>query len=174
MNPPPPREPLFSEITPIPNRPGFGTPCPDGGYAIHLARRRLPHWDLMADEREDDALAAISVLAIKRAGRIGRAPVIHDIDAAAALLGYDADAPDGLRRWRARTITGIRLRYAERRALVDRVPERFLLAPLNVIRDERQDWRRLVGIETAGVVAEPGANPESGPSALRISEPMTQ
>ncbi len=147
MNPPPARPPLFSEITPIPHRPGFGTPCPDGGYALHLARRRLSQWDLMAGERDDDVLAAVSVLAIKRASRLGRAPVIHDIDAAAALLGYDAGAPDGLVRWRTRTVTGIRLRYAERRALVDQVPERFLLAPLNVIRDERTEWQRLVGLE---------------------------
>lgn len=147
MNPPTVRSPLFSEITPIPHSPGFGTPCPDGGYALLLARRRLPHWDLMAGEHEDDALAAVSVLAIKRASRRGRAPVIHDIDAAAAVLGYDTGAPAGLRRWRTRTVTGIRLSYAERRALVDRVPERFLLAPLNVIREERPNWQRLVGLE---------------------------
>ena len=137
---------MFSEITPIPHRPGFGTPCPDGGYALHLARLRAPRWQLMAGEREDDVLAAVSVLAIKRASRLGRAPVIHDVDAAAALLGCDAGAPDDLRRWRARTVTGIRLRYAERRALVDRVPERLLLAPLSVIREARQDWEQLVGI----------------------------
>ncbi|MCB0966090.1 MAG: hypothetical protein KDB37_04590 [Ilumatobacter sp.] len=149
MNPPPARPPLFSEITPIPHRPGFGTPCPDGGYALHLARRRLPQWDLMAGERVDDVLAAVSVLAIKRASRLGRAPVIHDVDAAAAILGYDAGAPDGLVRWRTRTVTGIRLRYAERRALADRVPDRFLLAPLSAIRAERTDWRALVGLEPA-------------------------
>jgi hypothetical protein len=74
--------------------PDFGVPTPDAGYAVALAR--LPNFAfcLAPDERRADAEVAVGVLAIRRAGLRGRAPMCADIDAAARLLGYDGQATE--------------------------------------------------------------------------------
>ena len=50
---------------------------------------------LAPHESSDDAIAAISELAMKRAASFGRGPVLHDVEIAASLLGYVGDVdPD--------------------------------------------------------------------------------
>lgn len=67
----------------------FGTPGPDTGFAIRIARTRgVPG----PDERRVDAEAAIVAVMAARASAVGRAPTNPDFDVAIDLLGLDSDA----------------------------------------------------------------------------------
>jgi hypothetical protein len=57
----------------------LGTPGPDQGYALALARRFAGGLHLTAGESEADALAAAAAIAMKRSGLFGRAPIVHDV-----------------------------------------------------------------------------------------------
>jgi hypothetical protein len=90
-----------------PHAPGFGTPCPDAGYALLLARLTECQLELEPAERRDDANCAIATIAIRRAGLLGRAPFFDDLAFARALLAYgDGDSAD-FARWRTRHLAGI-------------------------------------------------------------------
>jgi hypothetical protein len=81
----------------------FGTPGPDIGFAIKIARARgLPGTD---DEHADVEAAIVAVMAA-RASAIGRAPTNRDFDVAVDLLDLEAAsgiaALDGIAHDRAR------------------------------------------------------------------------
>lgn len=61
------------------------------------------------DIREDrgDAAWLVGSLAIRRAGLLGRAPSIQDVEFAAALLGYGGSASPDYARWRATQSRGL-------------------------------------------------------------------
>jgi len=105
----------------------LGSPGPNVGYAMTLANRVRDRLALGPHEHADDALAVVSELAMKRAASYGRAPVMHDIDVARVLLGYQGEAPTDWVEWRSRAVHGAHHHYDVRRALVD-------AAPLDVIR----------------------------------------
>jgi hypothetical protein len=66
----------------------FGTPGPDIGFAIRIARTRgIPG----PEQRRADAEAAIVAVMAARASAVGRAPTNPDFDVAIDLLGLDSD-----------------------------------------------------------------------------------
>src|SRR4051812_4621084 len=73
----------------------LGNPGPDQGYVMHLTDTLRGSLRLADGEHEADALAAVGSVALKRASLFGRAPVIHDVKAAAHLLGLDQPPPTG-------------------------------------------------------------------------------
>ena len=106
---PPPRK-LVSrpvEMLEPPREPGFGVPCPDAGYGFQLGHEL--DRELVADpmENREDAHWAVATLAVRRAGRAGRAPRVDDIHVGRALLGYDGTAPTDLVRWHVLRLRGI-------------------------------------------------------------------
>lgn len=133
---PPPRRPIArpAEITgPQPRGPGLGTPTPDAGYALLLARRLTDRIQLADRERLDDALWAGAIVGMKGAGLVGRGPILADVELGLALLGYLGGASDDMVAWRQHTLFGVERDYHLQRALADRVgPDLLGRAPADV------------------------------------------
>ena len=71
----------------------YGTPGPDQGFALSLARRFEDRLHLRSGEHHDDVVIGAALLASKRGGLLGRAPCIYDLEAAFALFGFLVEAP---------------------------------------------------------------------------------
>jgi hypothetical protein len=110
----------------------LGRPGPNVGYAVSLANRMRDTLTLAPHESLDDAIAIISELAMKRAASFGRAPVLHDVEVAASLLGYVGDADPAFGEWRAQMAHGADHEYGVRRAIVDAVPDAVVRLPPQV------------------------------------------
>jgi hypothetical protein len=104
----------------------IGTPGPDSGFALRLAKRFED--DLRLDEGESahDVLLGAALVGSKRAALLGRAPCIHDVRLALDLWGFLDDAPADVRAARRVAFSSISHDYAAQRALVDSVPEAAL------------------------------------------------
>jgi len=123
----------------------LGSPGPDQGYALKLARLLEPELQLTSGEHARDALAGIVAIGLKRASLLGRAPVIHDLRIAATLWGYlDAAADPALVRLRRELFeeVGHFHHYMELRQIVDLVPAEVLRqTPAQVGERYAADWR---------------------------------
>jgi hypothetical protein len=119
----------------------FGSPGPNVGYAYTLTERVKERMRLGANEHLDDAVAVVSEIAAKRAALFGRAPVIHDVDLALTLLGYDGSASAPLVDAREHLVHGAAHEYQRRRATVDSVSEALLRARGSDVKDEIDSWR---------------------------------
>ncbi|MGH8981040.1 MAG: hypothetical protein ACRDWE_08475 [Acidimicrobiales bacterium] len=110
-----------------PGGPHLGTPGPDQGYALRLARRAEGALVLEPGESPEDVVVGVALLASRRAALFGRAPTIFDVQTALALWGFVAhDASESLVAARRRAFSGVAHDYSAQRALVDRVPEDFI------------------------------------------------
>jgi hypothetical protein len=123
---------------------GLGTPGPDHGYALKLARAfddRLKVGNL----RHDDVVAGCVAIACKRSGLYGRGPVIHDLTAAFTMWGFLDDSPDPeLVRERERLFGQVASahHYSERREIVDLVDASVLERPhAEILADYVTNWR---------------------------------
>lgn len=131
----------------------LGSPGPDQGYALHLARLLEPELHLSEGEHAKDALAGIVAIGLKRASVLGRAPVMHDLRIAATLFGYLDDAPDpelvALRRELFEELSHFH-HYMELRGLVDMVhPAVLRQTPAQVTDAYRSDWRNQLELDGA-------------------------
>ena len=130
-----------------PYGPKLGSPGPDQGYALHLARRFVDRLQLSETEQVDDAVAGCVAVALKRASLFGRAPVIWDLELAFSLWGFLGGAPDELVAFRRPLFEGARHHYSKQRQICDLVPEETLrLAPEHV-RHGLPAWRELLKTE---------------------------
>ncbi len=123
----------------------LGSPGPDQGYALRLARLLEPELHLAEGEHAKDALAGIVAIGLKRASVLGRAPVIHDLRIAATLFGYLDASPDpelvALRRELFEELSHFH-HYMELRGLVDMVPPAVLRqTPAQISDAYGNDWR---------------------------------
>jgi len=106
---------------------GHGTPGPDQGFALHLARRFEDRLHLGPEEEREDVLLGSALVASRRAGLFGRAPCIYDLDFVMGLFGFtDADAPPDLVVARSGLFRSVAHSYVAQRALVDAVPTEAL------------------------------------------------
>jgi hypothetical protein len=104
-----------------------GTPGPDAGFALRLARRFAHDLHLAEGETEHDVLLGIALIAARRAALFGRAPSIYDVQLALALWGFLVDAPpEDLLAARRRAFSSVSHDYVAQRSLVDAVPESSL------------------------------------------------
>jgi hypothetical protein len=145
--------------------PRLGTPGPDQGYALKLARRFEGRLVLAPGEAEEDAVAGCLAVAMRRSSQFGRAPVIHDLTVAFTLWGFLDEAPPELVAVRTRLFAAVASphHYMERRAIVDAVPDELLsLTPAQaagVVRDEPSRVVAMAEAALAGAayVADPTA-----------------
>jgi hypothetical protein len=135
----------------FPARPGgknLGTPGPDQGYALRLARRFADRLRLRPGESEDDAVVGTALVASRRAALFGRAPTVHDVETALALWGFlDEDPPPGLLEARRLAFSSAARDYPVQRALVDRVPEAVVRLSASEVAARREEWAALVGAD---------------------------
>lgn len=128
----------------------FGSPGPDGGYALTLAARFHGRLEIVAPETEHDAMAVGAELAMRRAALFGRAPVMPDLELAFTLFGWLGAASPDLKDWRRLAVAGVDHDYPRRRRLVDAVPEATLrLKPGEDVRAALGNWRALLGVKAA-------------------------
>jgi hypothetical protein len=141
-----------------PAGPAMGTPGPDQGYALGLARRFADRLRLAEGESAEDAEVGCALLAARRAALFGRAPCIHDLAVAFTLWGFLESAPPDLVAWRRAAFQSVSHDYVIQRALADRVPEASLrLGPDEVAaRAQAGGWKALVG-PGAATATEPAA-----------------
>jgi hypothetical protein len=139
----------------LPDRPAdlLGSPGPDQGYALKLARLVEPELCLAEGEHARDALAGIVAIGLKRASLHGRAPVIHDLRVAATLFGYlDPAADPVLVRLRRELFeeVGHFHHYTELRGIVDLVPADVLRqSPEQVADRYAASWRDQLVLDVA-------------------------
>jgi len=133
----------------VPTGRGVGTTGPDQGYALLLAHRLEGSLRLAPDEDPHDVGLGVALLGSRRAALAGRAPCAYDLEVAAGLFGYLADAPPDLVAFRGTLFRGLAHRYDQQRALIDAVPTDALrLTPADVADPSR--WRdRLIATEEA-------------------------
>jgi hypothetical protein len=103
-----------------------GTPGPDAGFALRLARRCAPDLKLTEGEVEHDVLVGCALIAARRAALFGRAPSIYDVELALALWGFLVEAPAALVATRRQAFASVSHDYVAQRALVDSIPEEDL------------------------------------------------
>ncbi len=134
----------------FPVRPGgrnLGTPGPDQGYALRLARRFADRLRLRQGEAEEDVIVGTALLASRRAALFGRAPAVQDIETALSLFAFlDDDPPEGLLDVRRLAFSSAGRDYSVQRALVDRVPEGVIRLSATDVAGRREDWAALVGV----------------------------
>jgi hypothetical protein len=109
----------------------FGSPGPNVGYALSLVQRARDRMALAPHEH-------------------GRAPVMHDIECAMLVLGYQGGCAPDFAEWRERVVDGAHHEYPRRRALCDAVPlDALRLAP-QVLGGRVEEVRRQVRAAAEG------------------------
>lgn len=131
----------------------LGSPGPDQGYALRLARVLEPELQLAEGEHARDALAGIVAVGLKRASAFGRAPVIHDLRVAATIFGFLDPSPDAeLVAVRHRLLEEVSHfhHYMDLRRVVDMVPvEALRRTPAQVEEAYRSGWRGQLQVDEA-------------------------
>ena len=128
----------------------LGHQGPDQGYALKLAEQMRETIVLQPGESADEAINGSLAIALRRASRYGRAPVIHDLQIAFGIWGWMLlDPPAELVERRKKLFAGLgdtAHYYSETRQLVDMVPEStMLMTPDQVRTGMPGSWRALTG-----------------------------
>lgn len=127
-----------------PHRAKFGSPGPDQGYALTLARRFDDRLVLAAGEHKEDVVAGCVGVATKRSSLFGRAPVIYDLELAFTLWGFLDTAPHDLVEFRNQLFEGVRHHYWEERRIADVVPDETLRLTPQQVRERLGQWREML------------------------------
>lgn len=122
----------------------FGTTGPDQGFALKLAARFADRLELQPGEHAEDAVAGCVGVALRRAARFGRAPVIYDLELAFTLFGFLGGAPAELLEFRRPYFDAASHDYWDQRDIVDLVSEESLALTPADVRTRLVDWRSLL------------------------------
>jgi len=120
-----------------------GSPGPNQGFALTIARR-LGH-DAVLSTGEDlhDVEVGVAAIACRRAAMFGRAPSVYDVRHALGIFGYLDTASSELVEVRRARFSGVGHSYPLVRALADSVPVATLsLSPREALE---LDWREAIG-----------------------------
>jgi hypothetical protein len=130
----------------VPRGKRFGTPGPDQGYGLKLARSFVEggRLQLTDGEHAEDAVYGCLGVGLRRASLFGRAPVVYDFELAYALFGFLDSAPADLVAFRKPLFQSAAHHYWDQRGIVDRVPESTLRMQPADVRSRLTDWRSLL------------------------------
>ncbi|HUR48780.1 MAG TPA: hypothetical protein VMY88_04500 [Acidimicrobiales bacterium] len=130
-----------------PSGAAFGSPGPDQGYALLLAKRFIPRLELTPGENADDAIAGCLGIALRRASLFHRAPVYPDLELAFGIWGFlTPDPPEDLIALRKRLFDSAAHHYWDQRGIAGHIPEPTLrLRPEDALARVRTEWRAFVG-----------------------------
>jgi len=126
----------------------LGTPGPDQGFALKLARRFEDRLVLAPGEHAEDAISGCTAVAMRRSGSYGRAPVIHDLTLAFTLWGFLPGAPADLVEAREPLFRSASHHYQVQRTIADSVPETTLRLTPAEVADRLAEWRTLLELPT--------------------------
>ena len=124
----------------------LGTPGPDQGFALKLARRFEDRLVLAPGEHAEDALSGCTAVAMRRAANFGRAPVIHDLTLAFTLWGFLEGAPTDLMTTREPLFRAASHHYQVQRTIADCVPATTLRLTPAQVAERLADWRELLDL----------------------------
>lgn len=132
-----------------PSGAAFGSPGPDQGYALLLARRFEPRLQLSRGERGDDAVAGCLGVALRRASLFHRAPVTPDLELAFGIWGFlTLQPPEDLVAFRRPLFASAAHHYWDQRDIAGLVPEATLrLEPADAIERLATAWRALLRLD---------------------------
>jgi hypothetical protein len=133
-------------------RPGgkrFGSPGPDQGYALLLARRFEDRLVLAEGEAIQDALAGGTALAMRRCARFGRAPAVYDLEFGFTLWGFLGGAPPDLVEARSPLFRSAAHHYDAQRAIAAAVNEEALALTPEAVAARLDRWRELITLPDA-------------------------
>jgi hypothetical protein len=116
----------------------FGTTGPDAGYANRLVAARS--FETLAGETVADLRRAVMVLAATRAARLGRGPMMDDIDAAEAALAVGAHDPS----WRLQWTVGMAHSRHGAQHLIAATDLTALAAPAATIKRRTAEAKRVI------------------------------
>lgn len=154
-----PVHPGWKAVRPGDHRPGerppegaaFGSPGPDQGYGLLLARRFESRLQLATGEHADDAIAGCLGVALRRASMFHRAPVTPDLELAFGVWGFlMLQPPADLVAFRRPLFDGAAHHYWDQREIAGKVRETTLrMKPAEVIERVASDWRSLLDLAGA-------------------------
>ncbi|HUC05048.1 MAG TPA: hypothetical protein VL961_06600 [Acidimicrobiales bacterium] len=110
----------------VPSRlrgPSMGTPGPDAGFALRLAKRFEHDVVLGPGETEHDVTFGVALIAARRAALFGRAPCIYDVQHALALWSFLEAIPAAEQEVRRAAFSSVSHDYTPQRTLADAVDE---------------------------------------------------
>lgn len=128
----------------------LGSPGPDQGFALKLARRFEERLVLEPGERSEDAVAGCTAVAMRRAASFGRAPVVHDLSLAFTLWGFLGAAPVGLVAARGPLFRSAAHHYQVQRSIADSVSEPTLRLTPEAVAERLEQWHELVDLPAEG------------------------
>jgi len=132
----------------------MGSQGPDQGFAIKLARHVEGEVVLHGKEDFDDAMAGCVAVALKRASKYARGPMIHDIRFAFGLFGYfDHSVPLDLLQTRSELFAEVAHphHYTERREIADLVTSDTLaLTPADAAAASRDFLTQISAAQPTG------------------------
>ena len=120
---------------------GSGTQGSDQGYALHLAARFDDQLHLSAGEHREDVIIGAVAIALRRAARFGRAPVLADIELALVIFGYFDDAPEELIAVRKTLFAGVAHDDWRQRELAASVNDEVLALSPSAAGAGLAEWR---------------------------------
>jgi hypothetical protein len=130
-----------------------GTPGPDAGFALRLARRYEHDLKLTEGEHAHDVLLGCALIAAKRSALVGRAPCIYDVQLALALWGFLVDAPPAVVAARKAAFASVAHDYVAQRALVDAIGASALRLTPAEAHAQMERGEGLAGVAPAAVAA---------------------
>ena len=122
----------------------LGTPGPDQGFALKLARRFEDRLVLAPGEHVEDAVSGCTAVATRRSAGYGRAPVVHDLTLAFTLWCFLEGAPADLVEAREPLFRAASHHYQVQRTIADCVPETTLRMTPEEVAERLGEWRTLL------------------------------
>lgn len=124
----------------------LGSPGPDQGFALKLARRFEDRLQLTEAESVEDAISGCTAVAMRRCARFGRAPAVYDVSFGFTLWGFLGSAPDDLIEARIPLFRSVAHHYKAQRAIADSVCEEALRLTPEAVAEQLGQWRTLVNL----------------------------
>jgi hypothetical protein len=124
----------------------LGSPGPDQGFALKLARRFEDRLQLAEGESTEDAIAGATAVAMRRCATFGRAPAVYDLTFAFTLWGFLGGAPAELVEARGPLFRSASHHYLAQRAIADCVAEEALRLTPEVVAERLDQWHQLLTI----------------------------
>lgn len=121
-----------------------GSPGPDQGFALKLARRFEARLVLGDGESAEDVMSGCTAVAMRRCARFGRAPSVYDLTFAFTLWGFLGGAPVELVQARGPLFRSASHHYLAQRAIADSVTDEALRMTPEDVAERIGQWQEFL------------------------------